>query len=32
MEPVLIQAFIPELAIEAFNESILGGLTALNQF
>jgi len=31
MEPVFIQAFIPEFAIEAFDESILGGLAGLYQ-
>ena len=32
VEPVLIQALIPELAIEAFDECILCRLARLNQF
>ncbi len=31
-EPVIVEAFIPESAIEAFDEGVLGGLAGLNQF
>ena len=30
-EPVLVEAFIPELAVEAFNVGVLGWLARLNQ-
>lgn len=31
-EPVIVEAFIPEAAVEAFDEGVLGGLAGLNQF